>query len=177
MPLRLDVGLPSSIALLGEHDLDNYLFPLVTRLGKRPGLSVVSVWATKQYAAESYIGAAPAVAVQAPSDGFGRQVRTTASASTTAYNVETANQLGDAAPLPRGPVALQLAFAVGTRRNWLNLWKPSIDALDRLLGRTIATRLWHPQDGRITELALHRTIDESLGNDVIINVVARSLGG
>lgn len=104
-------------------------------------------------------------------------VRTTASASTTAYKQQIADQLRDTSELPPGPVSLQLAFAVGPRRNWLNLWKPSIDALDALLGRTVATRPWHPKDGRITELGLHRTIDESLSNEFVIDVLAGPLGG
>jgi hypothetical protein len=33
---------------------------------------------------------------------------------------------------------------------------------------------WHPRDGRITELALHRHEDSSMGNDVQITVAARS---
>jgi hypothetical protein len=34
---------------------------------------------------------------------------------------------------------------------------------------------WHPQDGRITELGLHCTNDETLGDDVVIHGGARSL--
>ena len=35
-----------------------------------------------------------------------------------------------------GEAPLELAFVVGPDGNWLNLWKPTIDSLDPLLGRT-----------------------------------------
>ena len=78
----------------------------------------------------------------------------------------------DAAEIPAGPVQLQLAFVVGPQRNWLTLWKPTIDALDPLLGRTHADRDWHPQDGRITDLGLHVTVDPSLGHDILVSIAA-----
>ena len=78
----------------------------------------------------------------------------------------------DAAEIPAGPVQLQLAFVVGPQRNWLTLWKPTIDALDPLLGRTREDRDWHPQDGRITDLGLHVTVDASLGHDVLLSIAA-----
>ena len=54
-------------------------------------------------------------------------------------------------------------------------WKPTIDALDRLLGRTLPDREWHPRDGRIIELGLHRTIDGTLGDEVMIAIAACSM--
>lgn len=41
--------------------------------------------------------------------------------------------------VPAGPLQLELAFAVGEYapsrvRNWVSLWKPTIDALGRVLG-------------------------------------------
>ena len=82
----------------------------------------------------------------------------------------------DAAEIPAGPVQLQLAFVVGPQRNWLTLWKPTIDALDPLLGRTREDRDWHPQDGRITDLGLHVTVDASLGHDVLLSIAAAPAG-
>ena len=67
---------------------------------------------------------------------------------------------------------LQLSFVVGPQRNWLTLWKPTIDALDPLLGRTRDDRDWHPQDGRITDLGLHMAVDPSLGHDVLVSIAA-----
>ena len=59
---------------------------------------------------------------------------------------------------------------MGPGRNWLNLWKPTIDALDPLLGRAREVRDWHPRDDRITALGLHLTMDETLGNDVLLQI-------
>ena len=44
LALRLDVGLPSSVPLLGQHDPDNYLHPLARHLMKWMGKRFVSVW-------------------------------------------------------------------------------------------------------------------------------------
>ena len=69
---------------------------------------------------------------------------------------------------------LQLSFIVGPRRNWLNLWKPTIDALDQIPGRTTPERSWHPLDGRVVELGLHCRVDPGLGNQVVIGVAAHA---
>jgi hypothetical protein len=61
------------------------------------------------------------------------------------------------------------------QRNWLNLWEPTIDALDRPLGRTYPNREWHPCDGRITELGVHCSVDETLHNDGAIAIAGRSI--
>lgn len=50
--LRLDVGLPSSRDLLDASDLDNYAYPLASRL-RDPDL--VSVWCTKRHGAQSSV--------------------------------------------------------------------------------------------------------------------------
>jgi len=47
LAMRLDVGLPRSVLLLGEHDLDNYAYPLMSHLAKRTTREFVSVWCTK----------------------------------------------------------------------------------------------------------------------------------
>jgi hypothetical protein len=45
--LRLDVALPDHVALLDEHDLDNYPFPLAARLTKAAHRPLASAWVTK----------------------------------------------------------------------------------------------------------------------------------
>jgi hypothetical protein len=66
---------------------------------------------------------------------------------------------------------MQLSFTVGSSRNWLNLWKPAIDALDPILGST-PSRSWHPRDGRIIELGLHCRVDHAFSNEVLITIQA-----
>jgi hypothetical protein len=164
--LRLDVGLPDAVSWLADHDLDNYLFPLAKHLGRK----LVSVWCTKQYAADSFLRVETAAEVAEPHVGW--SVRTTASASSTAYKQQIHDQLDKAEELPDGAVSLQIAFVVGPVRNWLNLWKPTIDALGPLLGSTQPDSLWNPRDGRIAELGLHCAVDPDLRNDVVMEIVA-----
>lgn len=153
--LRLDVGLPAARDLLNAADLDNYAYPLVSRM-KDPGL--VSVWCTKQHNEQSFVRTEPARDVHPPPVNV-VVARTTASASTTAYKEQIRTAVVAERQLPDGPVKLELAFRVGPQRNWLNLWKPTIDSLDPLLGATRPGRAWHPRDGRIIELGMHLTVD------------------
>jgi hypothetical protein len=176
LALRLDVGLPDHISLVHEHDLDNYVLPLTTRLMKARSLRLVSVWATKATRKTSFLRCETAIPASSPGAPECLMiVRTTVSSDSTAYKQQISDELADAHELPQGPVALELAFVVGPGRNWLNLWKPTIDALDRLLGRTYPTREWNPRDGRITELGLHCSVDDTLRSDVVIAIAARSV--
>jgi hypothetical protein len=169
--LRLDVGLRDTVPPLADHDLDNYLFPLARHLGRK----FVSVWCTKRYGAESSLRVETAAEVTEPDACY--PIRTTASASSTAYKQQIHDQLDKADELPDGPVTLQIAFAVGPGRNWLNLWKPTVDALGPLLGSTEPDKQWHPRDGRIVQLGLHCVVDPDLRNDVVMEIVAAALPG
>jgi hypothetical protein len=66
---------------------------------------------------------------------------------------------------------------VGPGRNWLNLWKPTIDALGPLLGSAQPGKLWNPRDGRIVELGLHCVVDADLRHDVVMEIVAAPFPG
>jgi hypothetical protein len=168
--LRLDVALPEHIELLDAHDLDNYAFPLAARLTQATQRTFASVWVTKRTGATSAAAAQEAVPRATPSVGaLVLDVRTTASVTTTAYKQQIHDQV-QADLLPTGPVALEVSFIVGPNRNWLNLWKPTIDALDMLLGQTVPGKAWHPRDGRIVELGLHQQVDESVGHDVVLAI-------
>lgn len=165
--LRLEVGLPDEADLLHERDLDNYLFPLAHHLTRHGGVhDLVSATAVKRHAKQSFIGLGRAVPVTPPLRTV-VAIRTTASAESAAYKEQVRSQVDHLAELPPGPVQLDIGFVVGPTRSWLNLWKPTIDALDPLLGPTTA-RAWNPQDGRITELGLHCRVDPRIGHDVAI---------
>jgi hypothetical protein len=165
--LLLDVGLAAGRDLLDMADLDNYAHPLASRLRNA---DLVSVWCTKRHGDSSRVVIEPARAVKPPMSTF--SVRTTASAESTVYKEQVRSAVAEARELPAGAVKLEISFVVGPRRNWLNLWKPTIDALDPLLGRTRAERDWHPQDGRITELGLHVAIDPTLEHDIDVTIAA-----
>ncbi len=166
--LRLDVGLPSTRNLIDAADLDNYAYPLAYRL-KDPGL--VSVWCTKQVNQRSFVRIEAARELPPPSTDV-LVAKTTASASTVAYKNQIYDAVAGAAELPPGPVRLELSFVVGPRRNWLNLWKQTIDSLDPLLGRTYPNRAWHPRDGRITKLGMHVTVDPAARNEIVVGIAA-----
>jgi len=167
--LRLDVGLPSSRDLLDASDLDNYAYPLASRLRDA---DLVSVWCTKRHGEQSSVQICAAEEVPAPNAAGVVVATTAASSSSVAYKEAIHAAVSGAAVLPDGPVRLELSFVVGPRRNWLNLWKQTIDALDPLLGRTRPDRAWHPRDGRITELGLHCTVDQFAGNKVAVGIYA-----
>lgn len=172
LALRVDIGLPDTVSLLALNDLDNYLFPLVPKLTNGTGRQFASVWATKRHAARSSVAVCQADPVQDPGGVYALQVRTTASAETTAYKRQIRDQITAAQPLPDGGIALQLAFVVGPRRAWPNLWKATIDSLGSILGRDAGAREWNARDGRITELGMHCVTDASAGNQVTIAIRA-----
>lgn len=169
--LRLDVGRPPLKDLLDKADLDNYAFPLAKRLRDA---DLVSVWCTKQHGAHSCVRLAAAREVPAPAEVLA--VETTASWESRGGGSPAQEQIiaavAAAAEMPAGPVRLELSFLVGPRRNWLKLWKPTIDSLDSLLGRTYPGQPRNPLDGRITELGLHVAVDPRAGNNVVIGIHA-----
>ena len=163
--LRLDVGLPTDRDLLDMGDLDNYALPLAARLN---GPNLVSVWCTKQHSEQSLVRIEPAHETSPPSTALLIAHATSA----TGYKRQIHAAVADAAPLPPGPVRLELALVVGPSRNWMNLWKENIDALDPLLGRTYPDRDWHPLDGRVTELGMHVEVDPCAGYAIVVGIAA-----
>ncbi|MBF9519524.1 hypothetical protein [Mycobacteroides chelonae] len=167
--LRLDVGLSPHLDLLDKRDLDNYAKPVASRLADG---GLVSVWCTKRSGGHSAVRIEAAREVSAPSAGVLRAT-TTASWDGPAAKEQIRSALAGVPELPDGPVRLELAFTVGPSRNWLNLWKPTIDSLGALLGHEQPFRPWNPRDGRITELGLHLDVDPALRYDVVIGIAAQ----
>jgi hypothetical protein len=163
------------VPLTVVNDLDNYLFPMVPRLVERTGRQFVSVWATKAHATRSSVAVGPAVHVDDPDGTYSFEVTTTVSASTAAYKEQIRDQIVRAEPLPGDGIALQIAFVVGPRRAWPNLWKASIDSLGSILGRDHGAHEWNARDGRITDLGLHCAVDPSAGNTVKLAIRASAV--
>lgn len=172
--LRLNVAFPPDTDLLATADVDNYVYPLVRYLTRASGAAppgLCSVWCTKLHASASSIQVGPVREKAPPAHLY--TGRTTASSETTAFKEQVKHVVSGAVVLPPGPVEMEISYRVGLR-NWINLWKPTIDALDPLLGRTISARNWHPQDGRITTLGLHLNVDTTLRYDIDLQLhVAR----
>ena len=173
LAFALDVALPRGTDFLDQRDLDNYMFPAVRHLTKAFGRPFASVTGTKQHGSRSSFGIGPAQAAEPTEAGHTYSVRTTASSETAAYKHQIADALRGTRPVPPGPVALDMVFGVGPARSWINLWKPTIDALGALLGESSPARSWHPQDGRVVRLSLHRSVDPAMGNDVNLLIRAR----
>jgi hypothetical protein len=172
LALRLDIALPDTVPLLAFNDLDNYLFPLVPKLTEGTGRQFASAWATKRHGTTSCVAVCQARTIPDPGGGYSFDVRTTASASTTTYKQQIRDQITAGRPLPDGGVVLQLAFAVGPRRVWPNLWKATIDSLGSVLGRDAGAGEWNARDGRITDLGLHCVVDPAAGTQVVTAIRA-----
>lgn len=65
-----------------------------------------------------------------------------------------------------------LVFGVGPARNWVNLWKPTIDGLWPWLGGSPGA----PADDRIVRLALHCQVDLSLRHEVVVDLAVAGAG-
>jgi hypothetical protein len=169
LALRLDVGLPSDLKLLDQRDLDNFLLPLATHLGG----TITSFWATKSHQVPSLLRIESAHQANTPEVHAG--LTTTAAGDSKKYKEQVRDAVAGLDTLEDGPVSLEIAFVVGPKRNWLNLWKPTIDALGPILGNSHPNKPWHPCDGRIVRLGLHNRVDPQLGYQVRIAVHARRL--
>lgn len=167
LAIRLDVALSEDVDPLQEHDLDNYLYPLVSRLG---AARFVSAWGTKRRGGTSTIRVERAHATAADDEWQVRQASSGRSATSLAWKQDIQAQLRPVEALTDGPAALQLSFVVGPGRNWTNLWKQTIDTLDPILGPTLPGRDWHPRDGRVVRLGLHRATDPTAQHKVDVAV-------
>ena len=149
---------PRTANLLDQRDLDNYLLPLATRLSRSAAGGFASVWGTKQHAGSSFVRVEQATAASsAQLFDCCYEVRTGASSQSHAFKEQIRDQLASGAALPPGPVRMQISFTVGPGRNWMNLWKPTIDALGKILGNATTANRWAPLDGRIVGLGLPRS--------------------
>ena len=175
LALELIVGLPATIAPdRGGRDLDNYLLPIVRRIGAG---RVAAVFGRKLRQPRSTIAIGAAVPQTGSPDPPQLSIRTTTSVQSVAWKhaIHQACDRASSEPLPSGPVGLRIRFGVSSRRNWSALWKPAIDALGPLLGMPDPQHPFRPSDDRIVELELHRDVDEVLANDVVIDVWWRRL--
>jgi hypothetical protein len=168
MVVELVVGLGPAQPLTQHRDLDNYLLPVVARLGHQ---RVVAAFAVKHHADQSTltVGVAECLLNDDPAM---LEVRAVGSyeRATWKEQIRSAAQsvLGHCNP-HSGTAALDVSFTTSSARNWTSLWKPTIDAIaGPLLGVPDPKRPWSANDDHITRLGLHHFIDDSMGFDVII---------
>lgn len=165
-PLAVDltVGIPGHLPLTsGGRDLDNYLFPLAQRLGPE---RITAMFGRKVHG-PSLLAVGPAESDRAMSAQF--SARLVGSYLRKEWKTALRAQLGETrSPLPgTGPVGISFGITTGPGRNWANIWKPLIDSFGSILGED-PLRPFHPNDDRITDLALHHHVNPAIGHDVII---------
>ena len=170
--VSLDVGLPHDRPLTGGGgDLDNFLYPVVRRLGPS---RFAAAWATKKHGRSSICAQSAVPASRdLPAGWRFAAVRTTKASESRAWKQEVAGQLPAVEP-SLGAVELQLCFRVAPQRNWATLWKPAIDALGTILGVERPENPFNPRDDRVTSLGLHRNVDDDLRHTVEIGIWWRS---
>jgi hypothetical protein len=169
LSLRLDIGVADRGDPLWQRDLDNYLSPVALSLPDR----YVSVWATKSPGRPSSVRVGPAVALAAEPPGWSAFSVARGSRSEEAWKRSVAEASRGAPEVAPGPVALEIGFVVGRETRWPEVWKPSIDGLEGVLGCTYAEPAWNPQDGRIVRLGMHRAMRPEFGRDVAATVWLR----
>ncbi len=166
--VALGVALPAATPLgSGGRDLDNYLLPVVQRLGAR---TVTAAFATKRHQPTSTLAIEPARAAGEPPNS-----RHTAllhgSSEGGAWKHRLRDGLVEAGvqEVPAGPIWLTAAVATGSARVWTNLWKPLIDSLGPILGER-AENPFNAFDDRIVDLSLHHQLDTGLEHEVRIQL-------
>lgn len=172
IPLALDLKVslpPNKPVASGGHDLDNYLLPIVRRYGHH---RFFAVFGRKAHGATSTLAIEPAVRAEDQSWSPQMICRTRSSGQSAAWKHEVAEACAPSAPTHpvEGPIALQIHYRLSARRNWAQQWKPTIDALGAVLGVADPARPFNADDDRIVDLMLSRTIDETLGWDIEVQV-------
>jgi hypothetical protein len=177
LAIQINVALSPGADLFSSADLDNYLIPIVLRLG---GDRVVSAWATKSHGGASSIQveAAHEAGPETVTDwNFARAIARH-SASSKEWKCQIRDQVAaQCERAPDGPLEMQVSYRVGPGRRWNNVSKQSIDALGPILGLTTPGNPFHPLDGRIIRLGLHHTVAADIGFDVELGIWWRAAEG
>jgi hypothetical protein len=162
--VALDVALPPTTPLdSGGRDLDNYLLPVVQRLGPQ---TVTAAFATKRHQPVSTLAIEPArPAAEPPGSRHTALLHGSSEHSSWKHQLRDSLRAAGVDQVPPGPVWLTVAVATGPTRVWTNLWKPLIDSLGPILGERPANP-FNTFDDRIVDVSLHHELDHGLEHDV-----------
>lgn len=159
--LHMDIAVRPE-AYTHHHDLDNYLYPVISCL-KAPNFVFVSGTKHVEGTSRLVIGRAEPVGVLEESQGWTHATidSPVMSAQNTAWKVGVRERLLALGPsrLAVGPVEMHLTWRYMAHLNWADLWKPPIDAMGPVLGEPRSDHPFDPDDGRIVSLGLHLTRD------------------
>ncbi len=172
--LHLEIDVVEEKNLLNQHDVENYLTPLFSSrcLDAR---QFVLVSGRKKVGGGSCltVGKAVPLTENAPAEGwryFSCSPGDGADNKAWKERIRSAMEASSPEVVVNEPVEVRLAWRIGHCRNWVNLWKPTGDAMGPVLGYVQPGNLFHPHDDRIIHLCMHKTFDGSLGNDVDVGM-------
>ncbi len=169
--LHMDIAVNEPIALLRHHDLENYLTPVAAHLG---GARFVLATGAKRLGGTSHISIGEAVPNRSAPDAswttFTWHSEDAAGTPAWKANLRAALLATHPQVLPAGPVEAQIAWRCASRRAWVNLWKPTGDAMGPVLGEPQQAHPFNPADDRIVMLQLHRILDNTLGHAMAVGL-------
>lgn len=174
--LHMDIDVVVPARLLRHYDLENYLTPVVHRLGQD---RFVFVSARKRVGGGSWVmvGMAEPKATPLNPDRWGYfsfQAGRGAQEKRWTAGIRAALAASGPLPLPPGPAEVNLAWRCSPARNWVSLWKPTGDAMGPVLGEPNTPNPFNPNDDRIVDLKLHLSPDPGMGHDVEVAMWWRS---
>lgn len=167
--LHMDIDVVSDERLSRHYDLENYLTPVVAKLGHEKFCHV---------SARKYVGGGSKIVVgQAKrQNGLIEQrdwsyfaCHAGAGTSGRAWKAAIREKLRGSSPnvVPSEAfVEVQIAWRCASRRNWVWLWKPTGDAMGPVLGEPDPDDPFNPNDDRIVVLGLHLDSNDSMGHGV-----------
>jgi hypothetical protein len=163
LDLVVDVGVEAR--LLRDYDLENYLTPLVNRMGAGH---------FRFARARKRVGGGSRLVLGKTISDEGQLLRdwrffTVAAGSGAqgkAWKEGIRLALFRSGPeiLPSGPVQVHMAWQGSATRNWVGLWKPTGDAMGPVLGAPDPTRPFHVNDDRWGGPFLRAAIREVAGS-------------
>ena len=177
--LHMDIDVEKPARLLHHCDLENYLTPVVYRLGAQH-FKFVSAEKRVGGGSQLVIGRAdPLIDTDGLQEWEHVSIRAGSGTGTTAWKARLRETLARSCskPLPPGiPVEVHLAWRCSPGRNWVNLWKPTGDTMGPVLGEPFANKPFYPNDDRIVRLGLHLNLDQQIGHAVDVGMWWRQRG-
>jgi len=170
--LHMDIDAEEPGRLLHHHDLENYLTPVVSHLGA-DRFQLVSARKRVGGGSQLLVGSVRPVDQLAASEGW-EHFACCAGAGTQTKGWKANLRAALAASRPEGllpgPVEVHLAWRCSPRRNWVWLWKPTLDAMGPVLGEPDPQNPFNPADDRVVYLALHCSVDAMAGHSVDVEM-------
>ena len=170
--LHMDIDVQLDARLTHHYDLENYLTPVVYRLGAHR-FTFVSAEKRVGGGSRLLIGRVePLDAADGLKEWEHVSCRAGSGTEKTAWKANIRHALAAACSglLPPGPVEVHLAWRCSPARNWVSLWKPTGNAMGPVLGEPYANKPFYPNDDRIVRLGLHLNLDKHIGHEVDVGM-------